>query len=119
MITYRAYSRKLDEDGRVQFKDFVQRSNEDTLSVALTPEDALDELDVRGYVPITVGDIRAIQQGRHRLGVARKANEPTCLEITGIDPAKVESIATSLSARAGTPVERLDHRQRIRVGRRH
>jgi hypothetical protein len=59
-VVYRAYSRKLDEDGRVQFQDFIQRDNEDTLSVALTPEGALDELDVRGYVALTIADVRAI-----------------------------------------------------------
>jgi hypothetical protein len=111
-------TRKLDEDGRVQFRDFVQRDNEDTLSVALSPEEALDELDVRGYVPITIGDIRAIHNGEQRLGIIRKTNEPGCLEIIGIVPETAEGFANSLAARTARPIETPEHRRRIRAERR-
>jgi hypothetical protein len=117
VVVYRAYSRKLDEDGRVQFHDFVQRDNEETLSVALTPAEALDELDVRGYVPITVGDIRAVHEGEQRLRVLRKAGEPMCCEITGITRETATGFAISLSARAALPVPTPEHRVRIRAKR--
>jgi hypothetical protein len=105
-VVYRAYSRKLDEDGRVQFHDFVQRDNE-----------ALAELDVRGYVPITVGDIRAVHEGEQRLGILRKAGEPMCCEITGITRETAMGFAISLSARAALPVPTPEHRVRIRAKR--
>lgn len=79
-IVYRAYSRKLDEDGCVQAVDFEQRDNEETLSIALTPETALDELDARGYVAMRVGDIRAINDGEYRCGIIHKVG--TRIQIT-------------------------------------
>ena len=84
--------------------------------VALTPEEALDELDVRGFVAITVGDIRAVHNEEHRCGVIRKTGDPGSgyLEITGITTDTAMGFASSLAARAGRPVERPDHRQRIR-----
>lgn len=118
-VVYRAYGRPLDEDGRVQFYDFLQRDNEETLSVGLTPEAALDELDKRGYVPITIGDIRAVVHGEQRLGIVRKAGEPDGLEIIGITPLTAKGFGDSLSARAGPPVETPDHRRRIKALRAH
>jgi hypothetical protein len=116
-VVYRAYSRKLDEDGRVQSQDFIQRDNESTLSIALTPEEALDELDARGYVPIRIGNIRAVHDGELRLGIVRKTDEPLSLEITGIARETANGFAVSLAARAGSPIERPDHRTRIRAER--
>jgi hypothetical protein len=112
---YRAFSRKLDEDGRVQYRDFVLRENELGLSVALTGEKALDELDVRGYVPLRVGDIRKLG-----LDVVRKANQPDpeLLEIINICREDAEGVGTSLAANAGVPIAAPEHRQRIRSSRR-
>jgi hypothetical protein len=116
-IAYRAYSRALDEDGRVQSKDFLQRPTEDTLSIALTQEDALDELCVRGCVPITIGDIRAVRLEHNRLGIVRKLAEPNCLEVTGIDHETAEGVSVSLSARAGKPIENRAHWTRVKAAR--
>lgn len=118
-VVYRAYSRKLDEDGRVQAVDFQQRDNEETLSIALTPDKALDDLDVRGYVPMRVGDIRAVHHGDDRCGVIHKPADldPDYLEVTGITAESAQGFANSFAARAGIPVERPDHRRRIRMAR--
>jgi hypothetical protein len=112
---YRAYARKLDEDGRVQYRDFMLRDSEAGLSVALTGEKALDELDVRGYVPLTVGDVRKLG-----LDVVPKVGEPDAelLEIIGIRREDSEGIGTSLAANAGVPIAAPEHQQRIKSSRR-
>jgi hypothetical protein len=112
---YRAYSRKLDEDERVQYRDFVLRNNETGLSVALTGEKALDELDVRGYVPLKVGNIRKLG-----LDVVPKAgqSDPELLEIINISREDAEGVATTLAANAGVPIAAPEHQRRIRNSRR-
>ncbi len=85
------------------------RDNETGLSVALTGEKALDELDVPGYVPLKVGDIRKLG-----LDVVPKASQPDpeLLEIIKIYREDAEGIATTLAANAGVPIATPEHRRR-------
>lgn len=113
-FVYRAYSRKLDEDGRVQHRDFLLRVNEKNLSVALVGEKSLDELDVRGYVPLRIGLITDLG-----LSIIPKEDmdDPDFLEIAGITPETAEGTANALAAGAGSPVECPEHRARIQAER--
>ena len=116
-VVYRAYSRKLDDDGHVQDKDFLLRDNELSLSIALTGEKAMDELDVRGYVPLLVGELRQIG-----LDVRPKEGQTDTdlLEIVNIPPNDRLAFSitlAALSARSGMPIETPEHRNRIRSGR--
>ena len=114
-VVYRAYSRPLDEDGYVQDRDFLLRPHEETLSVALSGEKALGDLDARGFAPINIGDIRKLG-----LDVSAKegAGDPDLMEITGIAHDNAPGFAISLAAasgRAGKPTETPEHRKRIRA----
>lgn len=117
-LVYRAYSRKLDEDGHVQDKDFLLRDNEPTLSVALTGEKAVDELDVRGYAPLVIREIRKIGlDTRPKEGQA----DSDLLEIVNIpfdDRIPYSITLAAISAQSGKPVETPNHRKRIRSKRR-
>jgi hypothetical protein len=116
-VVYRAYARKLDEDGRVQSLDFCQRPNETSLSIARLPEKALGDLDVRGYVGLTAGSIRAIRDGDKRLGIRQKeGDDPDLLEVCGISEESAVAYSISLAAcPMEKPVEQPEHRKRIRA----
>ena len=75
----------------------------------------MDELDVRGYVPLSVSAIRKLG-----LDVVRKPGQDDAdlLEIVNILREHAEAIGTSLAACAGKPVEVAEQRQRIREARR-
>ena len=62
-VVYRAYSRAVDQRGRVKDQDFKLRDSEFSLSVALTPEKVMGALKCKGYVALSVGKIRDIGRG--------------------------------------------------------
>lgn len=106
---YRSFSRKPDSTGKVTDKDFLLRTNETSLSVARTPEKAMDDLDSRGYASIWAYKVIAIGLGiAVKVGANNPTADPDLCEITGI-PANEDvrlSIALALAAatHATTPV---------------
>lgn len=105
-LVYRAITKGLTADGRAKDKNFRLRPDEEGLSIALTPGKAIGTLDCKGYVFLTVGQIREIG-----LRVEQKGNDddPDLLEIRGIplnDTNAQQDYAIELANRASAPVLR-------------
>lgn len=107
-IVYRSFSREADALGRATDKDFLLRPNETALSIALSPEKAMDELDSRGYVELRASTIRGMGlEVRVKTGAENPGSDPEIYEIAGIPLDSTDariSISIALAATAGITV---------------